>query len=306
MDHLIYIIDRNRGNDLFGSEEPQKEGDGQLSLWDMESVEEGYKLMFELHFDQALKKFRSSHHQGMIHEQEYKKVKEACEFWRDELHALTSDSIIDSSIIIPVWESFKNYHFFRTQKKFRQNILEYITAHVIKWTDKNVDVIIQMVDFLLRERLFETAHGIVETTLREHQDDIPLKMTLARINWQMGYHDRANEIYLTLMTRYPDRLEIRAIENPKILELVQQYGPYLTPVYGRISGVFKIDQTPTIDHYVHEDHRIGMDSLSEVIASEQAMKVGDFKKSLEHRKKLHKLSPEVMQAYKALLQKNNS
>ena len=286
---------RDPNHDRHSDSEPAHPS--QLSLWDFASTEQGYRALYDLDFTAAEESFEDAHFRGFIHDKEYTLVIGTCHYWNEQQSILIKNGQTQLANVLNFLDAFKNFTFHTSMKKLRLRLLEYIAELLPKAAPSDMDVTIEIFDLLIADGKYHNAKSLIESMDKQLPENLLIKFAYAEAHWHLGEYHASNLIYLNLLLHQPHNIIITRISNPSLLQLIQQYGATMAPVYGFIFGIFKMARLPDSILYQDDQHRCAIECINYIIESENALKAGDIDKSVSYRKQLYRLSPEVTKVY---------
>ncbi len=269
----------------------------QLALWDTEAIENGYKLMHELDLTTAVKKFSEAINLGIGDRDELENALACCRFWKEKLDGLNGSEEVTSRLVADFLKSYREYPFISMHQRFKKKLLEFFVAQNQAILARDSVLARNAAGLLFLIDNYNASVGILEAGLTHFPDDADIQYALARAYWFRGDFDKANEIYFGMLFHHPDRVDASRIENHKLQRLISEHGVNLALAYGTIYEVITLKTIPEKIDFVDDDHRVGVKCLIHIRESRNARRTRDQKADMQHRKKLHSLSPEVCQAY---------
>lgn len=275
---------------------------GQLSLWDNESLEKGYRLLSRLEFKEARNEFRKVT-EGYIGEREgVKEALEATDFWDKILQNIDGHDQGKSLNLLLLL--FKDYSFSSSLINLRASLLDFISEFMIKaGSPPEYSHVQDVFDLYLQKQDYSKADRFISDCLKKDPGSVKIKCLQARVQWEKKETEKAYKTYCNLLLNHPDKIEIEQIEIPELKNLVNSYGSALTPIY----AFFRLNiPLPSLKEdlvIVNEAHHKAVEIYKTIKSADKAMKKQDKKETIRYRKELSQLSPEIFREYFNRLQR---
>lgn len=277
----------------------------QLSIWDNVALEQGYHLLFNLKFEEATIKFQ----EALLNTRDQEILQKAIEaslFWQTKLPLSNyqQEEIIN---ITDLLTDYAHYPFSIQMRPLRKSILSYIVSLIGKRPELNIEEAEDAFDLLLELGTFQEAETLISIAINRNPEKYYLFYYLAQAQWLQQKKSTANSNYTKAMLLFPDNRFVNRIENDKITNLIQHYGLSNTPAHGWVKG-----NLPMINASIKSDdnikflspqHQKAKEAYQFLIATEMSLKDNDIKLSIQYRKKLKNLDPDLYEAYFELLKK---
>lgn len=135
-----------------------------------------------------------------------------------------------------------------------------------------------------------------EADLRILLDRLPkngrLHGYLADALWMQGRRQIANVAYATALLLGPREVSVAAICNHRLVEVIQEHGPALAPVYGFFEGILPLVAPPATTPVTREVRTYEL-----LRQAENARRLGSHNEMVAARRSLKKYAPEVLRDY---------
>lgn len=266
----------------------------QLSLWDNEALERGYRSLSGLELNEAVKDFNTALQSGLGNEAIIREAIGACQFWQPRI--MKTGRIIASEItgFIADWQQ---YPFTRLMTGLKKSLLRYIADCLVQQTVPNWTEIEIVFDSLLALKEYPKAKDFISRLINQNPEKQYLLYFLAQAQWLDGSTSMANDHYILALCQYPDKAYTARVENKKIQSLIQSYGPAIAPAYCLLLGV--VPAVPQVHHiaFRDEEHAKAIQSLHLLLQAIKASVSNDRASVIHTRKQLKAGNPELYNVY---------
>lgn len=269
----------------------------QLNLfqWDLVEVGNGYRCLARLAFDQAKGHFGRVLDALPDHQAAAAGL-QAVGYWEQVLQTLAA--LQGEAAVAFFWKRLGAFSFGSSdvECELRANLLRRL--HVVM---ENAAV-----DYLPPDlcrgflSLQLGAYVTAETQLRSLIESVPeeglLYGYLAEALWLQGRREIANGVYVTALLLDPDRMAAYTVCNPRLADIITEYGTSLAPVYGFLQGVL-----PLVEQEIAtatEATRI----YASLRRAERARHRQDHANMIAARKDLQVQAPEIFADYLSFVQ----
>ncbi|MEO8960851.1 MAG: hypothetical protein ABI325_03155 [Ginsengibacter sp.] len=277
----------------------------QLSFWDNEALETGYRLLADLKMGDAERQFKKALEAGIGETDSVKKLLEACEYWQIRLKYSPENNDANSSSeqIDSLLTAFVHYPFSRQMNAFKKALLSRIVSLLYAEEAMDLKNMETAFDLLLAMDDFQNAEKLVSQSISQHPGKLLLLYLLAQVQWISGNRSEANNNYAALLLYHPDRIEFYRIENEKLQELIQTYGAAMTPAYGWLHNVLPLVSLPEEIEIQNDEHCNALECYRLLLGSNKALLNNERNLSAQYRRELKTLAPDLFGEYFKWLQK---
>lgn len=271
----------------------------QLSFWDNEALETGYRLLADLKLEDAKLQFNKTLQAGIGETSSVKKLLEACEYWQARLKYSpeNNDAGSSSEQIDSLLTSFVHYPFTPQMNVFKKSMLAFIVSLLHKEGMMDLKSMKTAFDLLLASGDLQNAEVLILQCINQHPGNRMLLYFLAQVQWLNGNRSEANNNYATLLLYYPDKVEFSRIENEKIKALIDSHGTPMAPAYGWLHNVLPLVSLPDEIEIYNDEHRKAIECYRLLLTSNKALLNNERKLSAQYRRELKALAPELFEEY---------
>jgi hypothetical protein len=266
----------------------------QLSLWDTESVENGYRCMFDLQLDKALEYFNESIHGLFANELTTIDAIDACNYWRVRINK--TDKIFTENIR-DFLKDYQQYPFTRLLTGLKKTLLTRLADFMCMQQSPDWEDIEKSFDLLLGVKEYQKAVDFILAYINQNKEKCHLLYFLAQAQWMNKDKAEANDHYILALLHQPDKLFLDRIENQKLVSVINNYGAALAPAYAL--ALHMVPFVPVVKEvkFIDNDHAAAMESLNLLREVNKAFVHKDDKLLLKYRKKLKTQNPSLFQVY---------
>jgi hypothetical protein len=192
---------------------------------------------------------------------------------------------------------FIDFPFTSQMKYFRIALLSHIGSVLSSENPMDLDNVETTFDLLINAGKLNEAENLILNGMNQYPDNPRLHYMQAHVHWANHEINKANSTYIWLFLHYPGEVEKNRIQNKELLKLVDRFGAPMAAVF---AWLYKIVPSIAVSDLI-TDKNIESQSAIEcyhlIHAANQALTDHDPKSSLQHRKRLKELSPELFDAY---------
>lgn len=277
----------------------------QLSFWDNEALETGYRLLADLKLEDAERQFAKALQAGIGETGSVRKLLEACEYWQVRLKYSPekNDANSSSEQIDSLLTAFVHYPFTPQMNVLKKTLLAHIVSllHAEEAMDlKNMETAF---DMLIAMDDSQNAEELVSQSISQHPKSPLLLNLLAQAQWLSGNRSEANNNYAALLLYYPDSVEFNRIENKKLLDLIHTYGSAMAPAYGWLQNAVSLVSLTDEIEIQNDIHRKAIECYRLLLGSNKALLNNERSLSAQYRRELKTLVPELFAEYFKWVQK---
>ncbi len=275
----------------------------QLSLWDNEALETGYRCLAALELEEAIRQFNKALQAGIGEMESVKKLIGTCKYWQARIqHSPRAQAHIGATAdlsqrIAELLADYIHYSFNPQTARFKKALLGHIVDLLHNEADMDLKDMETAFDLLLSIDDFQKAEDLVSHSISQHPEKRLLLYLLAQAQWLNGNRSDANINYAQLLLRHPDKTLVNRIENRKLKELIHSYGPAMSPAYGWLRNVLSFipidDEIPACD----EEHAKAIKSYRLLQEANISLNNNDMKSCINYRKQLKALVPALYDEY---------
>lgn len=271
----------------------------QLSFWDNEALETGYRLLADLELEGAEQQFKKALQAGIGEMDSVKKLREACEYWQARLKYSPENKDANSSSeqIDSLLTAFVHYPFTPQMNAFKKALLAYVVSllHAEEAMDlKNMETAF---DLLLAMGDSQNAEELVSQSISQHPESPLLLYLLAQVQWLNGNRSEANWNYIWLLLHYPESVEFKRIENKNLLEIISIHGVVMAPAFGWLQNIVPLISLQDEIEIINPEHEKAIQCYRLLLESNKALNNNDIKLSVSLRKQLKSIHPELFSKY---------
>jgi hypothetical protein len=275
----------------------------QLTFWDNEALETGYRYLADLDLENAALQFNKALEAGIGELDSVKKLIEACEYWQARIH-YRPDSDNNTEQIDSLLAAFVHYPFTPQMNVVKKALL----AHIVSLFDKEATMVLKNMetafDLLLESNDLQIAEDLILQCIAQHPVNRLLLYPLAQIQWLRGKRSEANFNYATVLLHHPERLEVNRIENKKLKEIIDLRGAAMAPAYGWLQNAVPLIHLPDEIEIYDDEHRKAIECYRLLLGANKAILNNEKKLSVQLRKQLKTLAPDLFAEYFNWLQQH--
>lgn len=279
----------------------------QLSLWDNEALETGYRCLNALEWEAAIRQFNKALQGGIGEIGSVQKLIAASHYWKERIqHAPGPETHSDATAsfsqhIAGLLADYSRYSFTPQMAGFKKALLGHIVDLLHHETDMDLNDMETAFDLLLGMDDFQTAEDLISHGIKKHPKKRLLLYFLAQAQWLNDNRSDANNNYVRLLFYHPDKIMDNRIENKKLKELIHSCGPAMAPAYGWVRNVLPFvppaDEIPACD----EEHHKAIKCYRLLWEANRSMNNNDMQSCIQYRKQLKELTPALYDEYFNLL-----
>ena len=274
----------------------------QLTFWDNEAIEKGLHCLSALALEEALLLFNKALQAGIGEADFIKQLIDACEYWLPRIQYTPTDATNQPEQINALLSAYTHYPFNRQIEPLKKALLVHIAGLFFNEAGIDLNVMEIAFDLLIESGDIERAEGLVSYSTSRLGEKPLLLYMLAQTQWQNGDRSKANNNYIKLLLHHPDRVEFNRIENKKLQELINLHGTAMAPAYGWLQNIVPVIHLPDEIEIYDEDHRKAIECYRLLLGANKAIMNNDKKLSVQLRKQLKALAPDLFAAYFSWLQ----
>lgn len=271
----------------------------QISIWDNEPLEEGYRQLSLLNFQEADRNFHEAAHGYAADTDELQSALIASRFWQSQMEDIhpTSDDFRLADHLEVLLLAFQQYPFTTALKSFRKALSQYIVSlfyQTDKWKERHLFTLFNL---LLEHQEYSRAEDLIQRGMALFPENLSLLCLHSQVLWRSRKVEQAKRINIQLFLHHPTAVLKNRIEDISFLTLMDKHGVYMTPAYAWLYNV--APYVPLSNNIIiqNEDHRIALECYRLIHLSDQALSNHDLQESIRCRKKLKRLAPEFYQLY---------
>lgn len=271
----------------------------QISIWDNEPLEEGYRQLSVLNFREAEHNFREAEQGYVADATGLQEAMKACRFWQSQMAGfpVPNDDILLADHLDSLLCAFQQYTFTSSLKNFRKAVLHYIVSLFYQTDDWNEKLLITAFDLLLEQRDYTKAEVLIQRGINLYPENHSLICLQAQVLWLSRQIDQSKHTYIWLFLHHPDAVLMDRILDHSFRKLVDEHGIYLTPAYAwlyKVGPYIPVSDDLTVRD---ESHRTAIECYQLIQLSDQAILRQDLQESIRYRKRMMELIPELYQVY---------
>jgi len=262
----------------------------QLFQWDLLEAGNGHACLARLDFDQA-----EAHFNRVLGALPGHQVAEtglrSVQYWQQALSV--AEGVAGGEALTGLWQRIEAFDFPATEasRMLRANLIRHLLSLINDAPAFYVppDLCRGYLHLQLGEYLTAEAH------LRALIEHCPghgrLYGYLADALWLQGRREIAGGVYATALLVEPQQVNVDALCNRQLAQVIARHGVDLAPVYGFLRGVLPL-----------VDLEIAVDTKATAIyallrQAESALQCQDTESMIRFRRELGSLAPEVLDAY---------
>lgn len=261
-----------------------------LFQWDRIMVGKGYNSLGKFAFHEARLSFSTVIKAVPDHHDAARGLRDL-EFW-EEVFRETAGKDPESSVLF-LWDKINEFSFAQSgaAQELKLNLLHHLLSLL---ADQPLFyhppdlcrgcLFLQIGDFAAAEK-----HLL--QLLTEHPQNGRLHGYLADALWMQGRLEPAWEAYVTALLLAPEEVAVEAIRNTSLVDLIEEHGQSLAPVYGFLKGLHSLIAPPATPT-TREATAYGY-----LYLAEEARRHGNHQAMVAARKELKTLAPEILSEY---------
>lgn len=275
----------------------------QLSFWDNKALENGYQQLANLNLRTAKIEFQKALDGGQGEEKEVIKALEACKFWDEQIR--NPDKKREADHLSSMLTSFLEYPFPLFLRSFKKNLFSHISTLIIEQDNLEFKNIETLFDLLLKEKFYEKAETLIRKRKQQNPEDIKLKYMLSQVMELSGNRHKAYYNYALILLHHPQNVIWDRIQNKTLENLIEKHGAAMTPAFAWLQNIMPPVPISELTKITPRNakHKKALDCYCLIHAANNSLKNNDHKSSVQHRKKLKELSPELYEKYFSSLQR---
>ncbi len=272
----------------------------QLTLWDNIALENGYRSLSNLKFEEALGYFENALKSGTGDMESIRRMIEVCIFWKDRLSEYNKPDS-GASGISGLLVTFAGYRFPFDTGELKRSLLIFITREIQKIPDPDEKDIEMLFELWLESGEYSQAEDLVIRYIENNPGKYGFYYLLAQAQWNQDNYIEAGNAYARVLLFSPDKYQEKRIESRSLRKLIRLFGPHHAAAFGWIRGILPlISQTGDIKP-VDENHQRALSCYSLLREAHQAMLNNDMISCINYRKKLKSANVELYEEYFNLL-----
>ena len=265
----------------------------QISLWDNEALETGYRCMAKLKFEEAIGHFKEALATVFCDQKTTGEAIEACEYWQP----LVKEEELNIVVVNQFLSKYRMYPFTPLMVSARKELLCF-AARSFTWISvpdtKTMETIL---DLFLSLKDYSGATDFLRNLTDRHPENHALLYYLAQAQWLDGKELAANDNYLAAIIYHPEKSFLPKIINGHLLKLIETYGMENTPAYGWILGKFPFVHIKTYIQEQHETHARALRCYRLLKLAHNASEQNDKNSRIQYSKQLKQENPEMYQLF---------
>lgn len=274
----------------------------QLSFWDNEALETGYRCLADLELEEAKLQFKKALEAGLGETNSAKKLIEVCEYWQVRIQ-YAPEANNGSEQIESLLGAFVHYLFTPQMNVLKKALLNHIVALLHQEEVMDLKSMQTAFDLLLENADLERAEGLVLQCINQHPENQLLLYLLAQVQWMNGNRSEANNNYVRLLLCHPDKVEFNRIENNPLKELIYSHGGAMAPAYGWLHNIVSLISLPDEIEIQNTEHAKAVECYRLLLGSNKSLLNNERNLSAQYRRELKALAPELFAEYFKWLQK---
>lgn len=275
----------------------------QISIWDNESLEEGYRQLSVLNFREAAHHFHEAEYGYVADLEGLQEAMAACRFWQSRLSEFPKT---DDSLLVKYLDSmlrrFEQFAFNSSLKNFRKALLHYVVSLFYQTDEWEESHLITAFDLLLQERDYAPAESLIQQGMTLYPENHSLLCLQAQVLWYTKQLDQAKHTYIWIFLHHPDAVLMDRIVDQSFIKLIEEHGIYLTPAYAWLYKVGPYIHASDDLAIVNDEHGTAIECYQLIHLSDQAILRHDLQESIRHRKRMMELEPELYRVYYSRLE----
>ena len=204
----------------------------QISLWDNEALETGYRCMAQLKFEEAIGHFKEALVTVFCDQKTTNEAIEACEYWQPHVK---EEELTIVSVNQFLFE-YQQYQFTPLMASTRNALVRFAARSLTETPVSNMETMEVIFDLFLSLKDYSGAIDFLTNLTDRHPENHTLLYYLAQAQWLDGNQSAANDHYLAAIIYHPEKSFLPKIINDHLLKLIESYGMENTPAYGWILG----------------------------------------------------------------------
>ncbi len=271
----------------------------QLTLWDNEALETGYRYFSCLRLEEAKLKFLEALRMNLGGKDELEEAIKACDCWLPKINYSQKNSENNnlSNKADLLLNKFTNYPFTSRMKEFRRALLVHIGSILSAECQMDLNNVEITFDLLIDAGKLEEAEALILRGKSQYPENHKLHYMQAHVQWLNHEISKANQVYVWLLLHYPREIENNRIQNKELQKLIDRYGAPMAPAFGWLYNVLPLIPFPVEVETNDDEHRKAIECYRLIHAANKALTDHDIKSSIQHRKRLKELSPDLYEKY---------
>jgi hypothetical protein len=268
----------------------------QLTIWDNLALENGTRCLSALQFEEALEHFSKAIKQDTADAKSIEKLVEACMHWQSRTHNPEQPES-QAGYIEDFLMDYGRYPFSPGMTGLKKRLLLYILSLMQDEPAITAGLAETAFDLCLSLKEYGQAENLVNIFNRNNPKNRISQCLLAQAQWlQENFYD-AGRNYAQALLRYPDALPISRIENRALRDLILTVGPELAPAYALIRNILPATDLTGEIIAGNPVHQKALRSYRLLTEAQEALNRNDMKASVNFRKQLKALEPELYNEY---------
>lgn len=277
----------------------------QLSLWDNEALETGYRCLSNMELEKAESHFTEALNGAFGNTAWLKRAIQACRDWRSLLvHSQdTNEKNGSGHRVHSILSTYLEYPFTPPMKQFRKALLSHIVSLLYEVDLMDLKNVETAFDLLLEMKDYNKTEEFIEVAINQYPENTHLLYMQAQVQWLNGEKSKANKTYILLLLHDPGKMEKDRIENNELIVLLDNYGAAMAPAYGLLHNVAPSISLPDEIRHADDKHKKALECYRLILAANKSLSDHDVRSSIQYRKRLKERSPELFQEYFKWVQK---
>jgi len=266
-----------------------------LFSWDKVKIVEGYKALSVMNFEGAETIFK----EVILHAPDHSLAREGMEmadYWSKIFQRV--ESLQGEKELLFLWEKIKGYSFTKENgpQQFRKSLIENLLRQMNRSSSFYIhpDLCSGYLYIVLKD--YTKAEKALKALVADHPFNGRILGYLADSIWMQDKISEAQEIYLKALLIAPHEVSLKEIKNDELLEIIEDSGIYMTPVYGWLRNILPLRDIKVKKTY-NKEHERCLKIYQVIRKAENVRKDGNNEKVIEQRKLLKQIAPEVFEKY---------
>lgn len=274
-----------------------------LFSWQNETLAEGYQKLAAFRFDEAQSLFKEIKKKYDSVNPETEEAIHCTGYWKNVTGQLDDNK--SASSVSFLYTEISRYPFPKTwgMQLLRSALIRHLIGLMQKHNTIYVNDETTQSDLFLQLNQPKKAEHVLAGQLSVHPQDNNLRFRLAGIQWHNGQKGEAIRNYTLGLLRNPDLIPLNYLEYRELSDLIEHYGPAMTPAFGWISGLLPLLVLPDNIPVTGKTHTHALDCYRLLRKAEKASNERDTDATFKYRKALHDLNPGLYHEYFDLLSK---
>lgn len=274
----------------------------QLTFWDNEALETGYRHLAALELEDAKLQFKKTLEAGIGEMDSVKKLIEACDYWQLRIGFIPGKDNQSEQIEL-LLSAFVHFSFTPQMNAFKKSLLMHIVFLLHREEVMDIKNMETAFDLLLGNRNLQMVEDLITECINHHSENALLLYLLAQVQWRNGDRSDANNNYVRLLLYHPDKVEFNRIENDKLKELIYSHSPAMAPAFAWLHNVVSLVSIPDDIEIRNNEHGKAIACYRLLVKANKALLNNEKNLSFQFRKQLKALAPELFAEYFNWLQK---